>query len=71
MVHANAERLERGRLLTTDQWGDYIIYCFYPRQKVFMDGRSDFYGRRPVWTISICSKGLTIGRRFWSDGGSK
>lgn len=45
MVHANAERLERGRLLTTDQWGDYIIYCFYPRQKVFMDGRSDFYGQ--------------------------
>ena len=44
MVHENAARLESGRLLTTDQWGDYIIYCFYPRQKVFVDGRSDFYG---------------------------
>jgi hypothetical protein len=44
MVHHNAELLESGRLLTTDQWGDYLIYCFYPRQKVFMDGRSDFYG---------------------------
>ncbi len=44
MVRENASLLQSGRLLTTDQWGDYIIYCFYPRQKVFMDGRSDFYG---------------------------
>ena len=44
MVHRNASLLQSGRLLTTDQWGDYIIYCFYPRQKVFVDGRSDFYG---------------------------
>jgi hypothetical protein len=44
MVHENAKVLESGRLLTTDQWGDYIIYAFYPQQKVFIDGRSDFYG---------------------------
>jgi hypothetical protein len=44
LVHQNAELLQSGRLLTTDQWGDYIIYCFYPKQKVFVDGRSDFYG---------------------------
>ena len=44
MVHANASLLASGRLLTTDQWGDYMIYTFYPRQKVFIDGRSDFYG---------------------------
>ncbi len=44
MVHEQAKVLETGRLLTTDQWGDYIIYSFYPNQKVFIDGRSDFYG---------------------------
>jgi len=32
------------RILTSDQWGDYLIYRFYPQQKVFVDGRSDFYG---------------------------
>ncbi len=32
------------RLLTSDQWGDYIIFRLYPRQRVFFDGRSDFYG---------------------------
>ncbi len=44
MVHQNAALLQSQRLFTTDQWADYIIYCFYPRQKVFIDGRSDFYG---------------------------
>jgi hypothetical protein len=44
MVHSNSELLESGRLLTPDQWGDYLIYCYYPRQRVFVDGRSDFYG---------------------------
>jgi len=44
MVHANAQLLETGRLLTPDQWGDYLIYCHYPKQRVFVDGRSDFYG---------------------------
>ena len=30
-------------MLTTDQWADYLIYS-NPKQKVFVDGRSDFYG---------------------------
>ncbi len=34
-----------GRLLTQDQWADYLIYRFFPRQRVFIDGRSDFYGQ--------------------------
>jgi len=34
----------RPRILTSDQWGDYLIYRLYPHQRVFMDGRSDFYG---------------------------
>ena len=32
------------RILTSDQWGDYLIYRFYPKGRVFVDGRSDFYG---------------------------
>jgi hypothetical protein len=32
------------RIFTSDQWGDYLIYRLYPTQKVFFDGRSDFYG---------------------------
>ncbi len=46
MVHQHADLIASGRLLTPDQWGDYIIYSFYPRQKVYVDGRSDFYGEK-------------------------
>lgn len=44
MIHQNSSLLQSGRLLTPDQWGDYLIYCYYPKQRVFVDGRSDFYG---------------------------
>jgi hypothetical protein len=33
------------RIFTPDEWGDYLIYKLSPRKfKVFVDGRSDFYG---------------------------
>jgi len=32
------------RIFTYDQWGDYLIWRLYPAGKVFVDGRSDFYG---------------------------
>ena len=33
------------RVFAKDQWGGYLIYRFAGRMKVFIDGRSDFYGR--------------------------
>ena len=33
------------RIFTYDEWGDYLVYKLWPRGgKVFVDGRSDFYG---------------------------
>lgn len=32
------------RIFSNDEWGDYLIYKLYPRDRVFVDGRSDFYG---------------------------
>jgi hypothetical protein len=43
MIHRHASQLLSGRVLTTDQWGDYLIYL-NPQHKVYIDGRSDFYG---------------------------
>ena len=43
MVHENLDLIARSRVLTTDQWGDYLIFT-NPQQRVFIDGRSDFYG---------------------------
>lgn len=44
MVKKHESKIRAGRVLTTDQWADYLIYKFYPHQRVFFDGRSDFYG---------------------------
>jgi len=38
-----SRRYCRRACFTTDQWADYLIYL-HPEQKVFVDGRSDFYG---------------------------
>ena len=47
-VTANLARLAPAgsmpHILTSDQWADYLIFRLYPRQRVFFDGRSDFYG---------------------------
>src|SRR5262245_59481332 len=32
------------RIFTNDEWGDYLIWRLYPSHRVFVDGRSDFYG---------------------------
>jgi hypothetical protein len=44
MVRSHANLLMSHRVFSYDQWGDYLIYANYPRQRVFIDGRSDFYG---------------------------
>jgi hypothetical protein len=44
MIQAHKGQILNTRLLTTDQWGDYLIYL-NPQQKVYIDGRSDFYGQ--------------------------
>ena len=44
----------QSRIFTYDQWGDFLIYKLYPRNQVFIDGRSDFYGR------PFCEKYLDI-----------
>jgi len=33
------------RIFTDDEWGDYLLYQLYPGHRVFVDGRSDFYGQ--------------------------
>ncbi len=44
LIARHAQRLSTARVLTTDQWADYLIFRNYPQQRVYLDGRSDFYG---------------------------
>lgn len=44
LVDRLGAQLTHGRIFTTDEWGDYLIYRLSPQTRVFIDGRSDFYG---------------------------
>jgi hypothetical protein len=46
LVRRHADSIAAARVFTTDQWGDYLLWVNYPRQKVFIDGRSDFYQQK-------------------------
>lgn len=46
IVQRHAPELASGRVFTTDQWSDYLLWKNYPQQKVFMDGRSDYFQER-------------------------
>ena len=45
-VHQFAGQLSESRVFTTDQWGDYLLWTGYPKQRVLIDGRSDFFGEK-------------------------
>lgn len=63
VAHDFAPELASRRVFTTDQWGDYLLWTGYPKQRVFMDGRSDLYGEK------IGNDYLTIleARAGWRD----
>jgi len=49
MIDQYADRLapvagQMPRIFTSDQWADYLTYRFYPRIRIFVDGRSDLFG---------------------------
>jgi hypothetical protein len=48
MVSRYADALASSRVFTFDQWADYLIYRNYPRQRVFLDGRHQYYGEKIV-----------------------
>jgi hypothetical protein len=62
IVQRHAE-IATSRILTTDQWGDYLIYHNYPRQRVFLDGRTNYYGPKILAEYS----GMMDGQRTWKE----
>jgi hypothetical protein len=52
-----------GRIFTPDIWGGYLIYRLYPHNKVFVDGRSDFYGA----TFDLEYIDIMAGKYNWQE----
>jgi hypothetical protein len=43
-VAAVRETLPQGRIFNPYDWGGYLIWKLYPRDRVYIDGRTDLYG---------------------------
>jgi len=63
LIRRHADPIASARILTVDQWADYLIYHYYPRQRVFFDGRSDFYGEQ----MALDYLKMTEGRASWKE----
>ncbi len=64
-VHAlpALQAMKPAHIFTYDQWGDYLIYRLFPSTRVFVDGRSDFYGADFV----IRCEHVVAGRYDWEQ----
>ena len=62
-IARHEQTLRTQRVFTLDAWGDYLIYRHYPGQKVFFDGRTDYYGE----AMSRDYKALLDGHPGWQE----
>lgn len=63
LINRNLDRFPAARVFANDEWADYLLYRFYPRQRVFFDGRSDYYGEDLMREFVSAY----LGRRDWAD----
>ncbi|MBI3696375.1 MAG: hypothetical protein HY238_16250, partial [Acidobacteria bacterium] len=63
LIRRHAGQIAASRIFTSDQWADYLIYLNYPRQRVFMDGRHNYYGK----DIANDYMSLVGGHHTWTD----
>jgi hypothetical protein len=62
-IERHGELIRTQRVFTLDSWGDYLTYRHYPGQKVFFDGRTDYYGEK----MSRDYKALIDGHPGWQE----
>jgi hypothetical protein len=44
LIERRADIISASNIFTIDGWADYLTFRSYPKQKIFVDGRSDFFG---------------------------
>lgn len=46
LVQKHQARLATSRVFCSDQWGGYLVYKNFPQQRIFIDGRHNYYGEK-------------------------
>lgn len=52
-----------GNVFSTDQWSSYLIYRDFPRVRVFLDGRTDYYGEQ----VAGSYRNVLAARQTWEQ----
>jgi hypothetical protein len=72
LIEPHLDLLASGRLFASDQTADYLIFRSYPRQRVFLDSRHNYYGEKigndylainngwPKWRSLLDDWGFTV-----------
>lgn len=63
LIGKHQELLKKKRPFVEDYWSGYLIYRSYPDQKVFFDGRSDFYGE----SLTRDYLAVLMGKHNWRE----
>ena len=58
VIARHPDVIRNSRLYTKDAWADYLIYRNYPNQKVFFDGRTDYYGEKMTGEYEMLLNGF-------------
>ncbi|MEO7142568.1 MAG: hypothetical protein ABI165_03610 [Bryobacteraceae bacterium] len=69
LIEPHLDLLASGRLFASDQIADYLIYRNYPRQKVFLDSRHNYYGEAIGNDYLAINKGGPEWRRLFDRYG--
>lgn len=62
-TRALSPTLTQSRIFASDQWGDYLLYKLWPSTKVFIDGRSDFFGPKLGGDYLVIANGASAWRK--------
>jgi hypothetical protein len=65
LVEKHKGKLAASRVFCSDQWGDYLVYKNFPKQRVFIDGRLDYYGEKFVNDTHTMSEGRARWREIF------
>jgi hypothetical protein len=62
-IEQHRDLISSSRVYTLDSWADYLTYRSYPRQRIFVDGRGDLFGRE----LSNDYVRILNGQQGWQD----
>jgi len=63
LVEKHQAKLATARVFCSDQWGGYLVYKNFPQQRIFIDGRHNYYGEKFLKETLAMNEGRSAWRQ--------